>query len=59
MTHFLLVVQKKIHAETIALAYRTGFDSNGQSIRNHYDSVYDVKPENLLSISECISKQMK
>lgn len=50
---------KKIHGETIALAYRKGFDLNGQPIRNHYDSVNDVKPEHLLSISEFINKQMK
>lgn len=50
---------KKLHGQTIALAWRKGFDLNGQTIRNHYDSVCDVKPEHLLSISECVNKQVK
>lgn len=56
---FCFHTTKKIHGETIALAYRKGLDLNGQQIRNHYDSVYDVKPEHLLSISGYLNKQLK
>lgn len=51
---------KKIYDKTIAIAWRNGFLSNGQQIRNHYDSVYDMKAEYLLNVSELvINKQMK
>lgn len=52
---------KKIYNKTIAIAWRNGFvQSDGVQIRNHYDSVYEVKPEDLLSVSESvINKQIK
>lgn len=50
---------EKFHGQTIAVAWRKGLESNGQTIRNHYDSVCDVSPENLLSIAERVSEQIK
>lgn len=50
---------KKLHGQTIALAWRKGFDLNGKEIRNHYDSVHDVKPEHLLGIADRLNKQMQ
>lgn len=51
---------KNIYNKTIALAWCNGFVSDGVQIRNHYNSVYDVKPDDLLSVSESvINKQIK
>lgn len=44
----------KIPNKTITLAWRNGLACDGQQIKNHYDSVYDVKPDYLLKISESV-----
>lgn len=45
----------KMHARTIALAYRMG----ANNIRNHYESVCDIGSTNIYKIVDLITKRMK
>lgn len=45
----------RMYARTITLAYRLG----ANNIRNHYDSVCDIESEDIMKITDSITKQKK
>lgn len=52
--------KKMAFGRTIALAYRVGYvDEHGNTHRNHYDSVCDIKAEDMYTISHLINEQIK
>lgn len=50
--------KENIHENTIVVAWRFGVE-NGQTTRNHYDSVYDMNAQNILAISETVVKSLQ
>lgn len=57
--HAYLASDNQIYTQTIAIAFRTGYDKNHQVIRNHYDSVCEINSADISVITESICKRLK
>lgn len=57
---FMSIFNEEMNKQTVALAYRLACNGAGLSkIRNHYDSVCDIKADDLSSSADIIIEQMK
>lgn len=56
------VLHTNIHKQferTIAIVYRVGHSENGSEIRNHYDSVSDIKSEDIWAATDYLIRKLK
>lgn len=47
------------HSRSIAIAFRVGLNEEGEEVFNHYDSVCEINPEDLLLVAGKCSKHKK
>lgn len=51
--------EKETHERSIAIVFRIGYEENGTSVRNHYDSVSDIKSDDIWAATDSVIKRMK